>query len=162
MGRGDVLARGARSASFPQGGAHRDEPIELRNVAAEEPESAVPSVVDNSALFAKPKPAIYYEGTPLNDRVLIRRVERTSNSSIILPDAVKGKSDMGEVVSIGDGVLGIAAGDLVLFDKYAAVGQEVNLLDASGDEREHLIVQKHDIILKLKVVENEQPKGCLQ
>lgn len=158
---GDALARGAKSATFSAGHARKDEPIVLKNVAGPE----LVSHVDNSNLFKKSVPAVRYKGRPLGDRVLVKRVSRESNSLIIIPEAAKSKSDMGVVAGVGDGLvdittgkrtpLNVRIGDLVLFDRFAAVGQEIMLADESG-ESEHLILQAADILLSLEKVEAVQ------
>jgi chaperonin GroES len=164
--KGDALASGAKKQTFCMAGESKDAPIELKNVAPEEPNDIV-SHVDNSASFAKKaeqrKPTIWYEGSPLSDMVLVKRVERDSNSLIVLPDSAKGKSDTGVVVSVGPGVIDrytgertqlcIQPGELILFDKFAAVGMEISLIDADGDEAEHLILREHDILLRLQAVQ---------
>jgi len=164
MGRGDALASGAKSASFMMPTARKDEPVDLRNVAKDGPELV--SHVDNSHLFKKSVPAVRYEGYPLGDRVLVKRVSKESGSLIIIPDAAKAKSDMGVVVGVGDGLVDITTGkrtpvnvekgQLVLFDRFAAVGQEVSLIDENGEECEHLILQAHDILLRLRKIEPVQ------
>jgi|SRR6185437_6673213 len=158
---GDALARGAKRASFMMPVAKKDEPVELRNVAPEGPELV--SHVDNSKLFARKTPSVRYKGKPLGDRVLVKRITKESNSSIIIPDAARAKSDMGVVVGVGDGLvdittgkrtpLNVSEGEIVLFDRFAAVGQEVTLADENGEESEHLILQAHDILLTLTKVE---------
>lgn len=168
-GSGDKLARGAKAANFTMGGGKKDDPIELKNVAAPDAcgEDVLHSRVDNSALFAKKKPVVYYKGTPLADMVLVRRVQKQSNSMIVLPDSAQAKSDMGIVAGVGVGAvdittgqrtpLSVQEGDLILFDKFASVGMEVSLLDANGDEQEHLILREHDILLKLTEVREAAP-----
>lgn len=155
-GKGDRLARGDKSATFSGGYG----PGELRPAVA--PETDVPAIVDNSALFAKKIQTIYYKGRPLADRILIKRVApRENNSVIVIPDSAKGKSDAGIVVSISPlsklAALGLKEGSMVLFDKFAAVGQEINLLDAKGEESEHLIVQDCDILMELEECRHEPP-----
>jgi len=158
---GDALARGAKRASFMMPTAHKDEPVELRNVAPEGPELV--SHVDNSHLFSKKAPAVRYRGKPLGDKVLVKRVERESDSLIVIPDSAKANSDMGVVVSVGDGLvdittgkrtpLNVKSGDLVLFDRWAATGQEIKLADESGGESEHLLIRDFDILLILEKLE---------
>lgn len=163
MGRGDALASGAKKATFAMGGDERDAPVELKNVAPESEQ--LHSHVDNSKLFVPQKPAITYRGRPLGDRVLVKRLTRESASLIVIPDSAKAKSDMGIVVGVGDGLvdittgrrtpLNVEPGELVLFDRFAAVGQEVALMDEKGEEAEHLILQACDILLVLSKVHNE-------
>ena len=87
---------------------------------------------------------------PLHDRVVIRRITALEKSSggIIIPDTVKEKPMEGEVVAAGPGarnehgeivVLGVAAGDRVLFGKWS--GTEVKL-----DGEELLIMKESDLL----------------
>jgi len=73
---------------------------------------------------------------PLNDRVLIKRIdgETTTAGGIIIPDNAKEKPMEGEVVAVGEGKhlengkirpLEVKAGDRVFFRKYA--GTEVTV-----------------------------------
>ncbi|MBS3756620.1 MAG: co-chaperone GroES [Desulfobacterales bacterium] len=87
---------------------------------------------------------------PLNDRILVRRLEEESKTKggIIIPESAKEKPAQGEVVAVGDGKLGddgkrmplqVKAGDRVLFAKYA--GTEVKI-----EEEEHLVMREDDIL----------------
>ena len=87
---------------------------------------------------------------PLNDRVIIKRVEEEAMSAggIVLPDSAKEKPSQGEVVAVGNGAtnskgelqaMSVAVGDTVLFGKYS--GTEV---DVDGDEL--LVMREDDII----------------
>jgi chaperonin GroES len=87
---------------------------------------------------------------PLQDRVLIRRIEPEAKSSggIIIPDTVKEKPMEGEVVAVGpgardtDGVLhppDVKAGDRVLFGKWS--GSELKL-----DGEDLTIMSESDIL----------------
>jgi chaperonin GroES len=87
---------------------------------------------------------------PLQDRVLIRRVDAETKTAggIYIPDAVQEKPLEGEVVAIGpgarnkDGVLlpmGVKSGDRVLFGKWS--GTEVKL-----DGEELMIMSEADIM----------------
>ena len=83
---------------------------------------------------------------PLQDRVLVKRVEEESKTKggIIIPDTAKEKPQQGEVVAVGPGKEGVkvnvAVGDRVLYGKYA--GQELNY---NGDE--YLIMREDDILV---------------
>jgi len=90
---------------------------------------------------------------PLQDRVMIRRVEEEKKSAggIIIPDSAKEKPVEGEVVAVGNGKLledgtlrklDVKVGDRVLFGKYN--GTEVSL---DGEER--LIMREDDILAVL-------------
>jgi chaperonin GroES len=87
---------------------------------------------------------------PLQDRVLIRRVEPETKTAggIFIPDNVQEKPMEGEVVAIGPGARGedgkllpmeLKAGDRVLFGKWS--GTEVKL---DGDEL--MIMKESDIM----------------
>ena len=87
---------------------------------------------------------------PLQDRVLIRRVEQEAKTSggIIIPDTAKEKPMEGEVVAVGPGVrdeggklhpLDVTAGDRVLFGKWS--GSEIKL-----DGEDLMIMKESDIM----------------
>ena len=87
---------------------------------------------------------------PLQDRVLVKRLEEesTTASGIIIPDNNKEKPAQGEIVSVGTGYrlddgnvrsLEVKEGDKVLFGKYA--GTEVKL-----DGQEYLIMKEDDLL----------------
>ena len=87
---------------------------------------------------------------PLNDRILVKRLEEESKTKggIIIPDSAKEKPAQGEVIAVGGGKLSddgkrmplqVKAGDRVLFAKYA--GTEVKINDD-----EHLVMREDDIL----------------
>ena len=87
---------------------------------------------------------------PLQDRVLIRRVEQEAKSSggIIIPDTAQEKPMEGEVVAVGPGArdengklhpLDVKPGDRVLFGKWS--GTEIKL-----DGEELMIMKESDIM----------------
>jgi chaperonin GroES len=87
---------------------------------------------------------------PLNDRVIVKRLEeeRTSPGGIVIPDSAAEKPVRGEVVAAGNGKvldngqvrpLGVKAGDKVLFGKYS--GTEIKV-----DGQEILVMREDDII----------------
>ena len=87
---------------------------------------------------------------PLQDRVLIRRVEQEAKTrgGIIIPDTVQEKPMEGEVVAVGPGArdesgilypLDVRAGDRVLFGKWS--GTEVRL-----DGEDLMIMKESDIM----------------
>jgi co-chaperonin GroES (HSP10) len=65
---------------------------------------------------------------PLNDYILIRRMDEEKDSLIEVPDSAKTASNKGTVVAIGDLELckNLSAGDVVLFTRYGAMDVEVN------------------------------------
>lgn len=87
---------------------------------------------------------------PLQDRVLIRRVEQEAKSAggIIIPDTAQEKPGEGEIVAVGPGIrdehgslqpLDVKAGDRVLFGKWS--GTEVKL-----DGEDLMIMKESDIM----------------
>jgi len=88
--------------------------------------------------------------TPLQDRVLVRRVEQEEKTKggIIIPDTAKEKPLEGKVIAVGKGrvledgklhPLDVKPGDRILFGKYS--GNEVEI-----DGEEHLIVKEDDVL----------------
>ena len=87
---------------------------------------------------------------PLQDRVIVRRVEEKEERSaggIIIPDTAKEKPQEGKVVAVGPGrrddgklvAVDVKAGDRVLFGKSS--GSEIKI-----DGEEHLILREEDIL----------------
>jgi len=87
---------------------------------------------------------------PLNDRILVQRLEQEEKTAggIIIPDSAKEKPAEGKVVAVGKGKLGddgkrvkmeVKVGDRVLFSKYG--GTDVKL---DGDD--YLIMREDDIL----------------
>ena len=82
---------------------------------------------------------------PLNDRVLVKRLEseeRTA-SGLYIPDTAKEKPLAGKVIAVGPGTsdvkMEVKVGDQVLYGKYA--GQEINV-----DGTDYLIMKQQDIL----------------
>ncbi len=87
---------------------------------------------------------------PLNDRILVKRVEEESRtaSGLIIPDSAQEKPLRGNVLAIGTGksaedgsvrALAVAVGDTVLFGKYA--GTEIKI-----EGVEHTILREDDVL----------------
>src|SRR5579863_5236781 len=87
---------------------------------------------------------------PLQDRVLVRRIEQEEKTSggIIIPDTAKEKPMEGEIVAAGPGARGedgklhpldVKVGDRVLFGKWS--GTEIKL------DGEDLVVMKESDIM---------------
>ena len=87
---------------------------------------------------------------PLNDRVLVLRLEeeQKSRGGIIIPDTAKEKPMEGKIIAVGPGKMGddgkrtpleVQVGNRVLFSKYA--GTEINV-----DDVEHLFMKEEDIL----------------
>ncbi len=87
---------------------------------------------------------------PLNDRVLVKRVEIEEKTAggLFIPETAKEKPSRGEVIAVGSGKildngsrlpLEVKAGDIVIFGKYA--GSEIKI-----EGVEHLILREEDIL----------------
>ncbi|NBO93952.1 MAG: co-chaperone GroES [Planctomycetia bacterium] len=87
---------------------------------------------------------------PLNDKVLIKRLEAVDKTAggIILPDSAKEKPKQGKILAIGDGrrlengsraPFQVKVGDTVLFTSYA--GTEVKI-----DGEELMLMTEDDIL----------------
>lgn len=88
--------------------------------------------------------------TPLNDRILVKRVEEDEKTAggIFIPDSAKEKPQKGEIVAAGKGrttedgkkiPLEVKVGDKVLFGKYS--GTELKL-----DGEEYLMMREEDVL----------------
>jgi chaperonin GroES len=87
---------------------------------------------------------------PLNDRVLVLRVEEEmkTKGGIVIPDTAKEKPQEGKVIAVGPGKvdengkripLEVKKNDRILFGKYS--GNEINVGGV-----EHLIMREEDIL----------------
>jgi len=87
---------------------------------------------------------------PLNDRILVKRIEAETRTAggLIIPDTAKEKPLEGEVIAVGPGrrmddgsvrAVAVQAGEKILFGKYA--GDEVKL-----DGVEHMIIREDDVL----------------
>jgi chaperonin GroES len=87
---------------------------------------------------------------PLNDRVLVKRIEGQSQSAggIFIPDSAKEKPSEALVVAVGEGKtlengktkkLDVKEGDRVFFRKYS--GNDVTIAGV-----EHIILREDDIL----------------
>ena len=98
---------------------------------------------------------------PLNDRILVKRVEEkeVTKGGIIIPDTAKEKPAEGKIVAIGQGALNndgvrvpleVKKGDLILFGKYG--GQEINV-----EGEEYLIMSEQEVLCVIEV--DKKPKS---
>ncbi len=87
---------------------------------------------------------------PLNDRVLVKRLESEEKTAggLYIPDTAKEKPSKGEIIAAGPGkvaddgkrvAMEVKVGDAVLFNKYA--GTEVKI-----DGTEYLVMREDDIL----------------
>lgn len=94
-------------------------------------------------------PAFAVNIRPLNDRVVVQRVEEQTRGGIVIPDTAKDKGTEGVVIVVGPGrwsgpdrvPVDVNPGDRVLFGKYA--GTEVRVADV-----EYTIMRESDILAK--------------
>ena len=91
---------------------------------------------------------------PLNDRILVKRLESEEKTAggLYIPDTAKEKPCKGQVIAAGPGkvdekgeriAVSVKKGDMVLFNKYA--GTEVKL-----DSEEFVILKQNDILAIVK------------
>lgn len=89
---------------------------------------------------------------PLNDRIVVKRIEEEQRTAggIIIPDSAKEKPIQGEVKAVGSGKLledgsrrplDVKTGDYVLFGKYSGTDIKV--------EGEELLIMREDDILAI-------------
>ena len=87
---------------------------------------------------------------PLQDRILVRRIEKEEKTSggIIIPDTAKEKPQEAEVVAVGNGKrtddgktqpMDVKKGDTILFGKYS--GNEIKV-----DDKDYLIMREDDVL----------------
>jgi chaperonin GroES len=87
---------------------------------------------------------------PLNDRILVRRLEESEQmrGGLFIPDNAKEKPQQAEVIAVGNGKLlengqriaiDLKAGDKILFGKYS--GSEVKI-----DGEEYLILREDEVL----------------
>lgn len=97
--------------------------------------------------------------SPLNDRVLVKRIEKPDEvrGGIIIPDTAKEKPQEAEVVAVGAGKLddkgnrqpmSVKAGDRVLIGKYS--GTDIKLQD-----EDHTILREDEI---LEIIQKKKSK----
>jgi chaperonin GroES len=87
---------------------------------------------------------------PLQDRIIVKRVEEESKTAggLFIPETAKEKPQRGKIVAVGNGKktedgkvlpLDVKVGDLVLFGKYA--GTEIKV-----DNDDFLMMREDDIL----------------
>ncbi len=86
---------------------------------------------------------------PLNDRILVKRIdeEQKSSGGIIIPDTAKEKPLEGRVIAVGPGKwekgerqpLDLSANDRILFGKYS--GTEIKI-----EGSDHLILREDEVL----------------
>lgn len=80
---------------------------------------------------------------PIGERILVKiqQVEEKTAGGIFIPQTAQEKTQLGEVVAIGDDkdVIKVKVGQKVMYDKYAGTTVKV-------DGNEHLILKMADIL----------------
>ena len=87
---------------------------------------------------------------PLQDRVLIRRIEQDAKTAggIIIPDTAKEKPSQGEIIAIGPGgrdeagkliPIDLKVGDRVLFGKWSGTEVKIDSVD--------LLIMKESVVM---------------
>lgn len=99
-------------------------------------------------------PQIQYRAKAFGENIIVQRVEKGHSSNIIIPDNALAKSDNGYVISVGDRVQNLKPGQLVMFDQFAAHGNEMKLVDDEGIERENLLLKECDVLCLLEKVQS--------
>lgn len=98
--------------------------------------------------------AVDFALLPLDDRVVIKRLEEEERSAggIVLPDTAKEKPQKGQVMAAGPGKLldtgkraplSVKPGDTVLFGKFS--GSEVKI---AGEE--YLVMRESDVLARIE------------
>jgi co-chaperonin GroES (HSP10) len=155
---GDVLARGGRSAQFSAGGSSVEDPIELRNVAPEEPQKLGEGieVIDRRRNYlttetvkevSRPTPKYpeksYSLFSPILDRILVKRcagkdeklMEDGSvlNTKTGLVVAAKYRQHSNTGVVLATGTMLVLGGNLISMGDVVRVGDRVTYGDYNSE-----------------------------
>jgi chaperonin GroES len=80
---------------------------------------------------------------PIGDRVLLKveAAETKTAGGLIIPDTAQEKTQVGNVIAVGDDkdAIKVKSGDRVMYDKYAGTTIKI-------DGEDHLVVKMSDII----------------
>jgi chaperonin GroES len=99
------------------------------------------------------KPALKTQIKPLDDRIVVTRVEAEEKTAggIFLPENAKEKPTQGRVLAVGPGKLlddgsrskpDVAVGDIIIFGKYSGTEIAVDGVDV-------IILRENDLLAKL-------------
>jgi co-chaperonin GroES (HSP10) len=147
--KGDQLASGGATATFPAGKSSKDDPIKFNWTVAQDA-NEVPAESDESwdasaeLLRQQAHDKVVSQLKPFNDRVLLRRVSEDSSKQVQIAESYVEKSDRGVILAVGDLVetTPMKVGDLVIFGKYNAENIEI-------DGEELVLTSSYDIRLKV-------------
>jgi co-chaperonin GroES (HSP10) len=98
------------------------------------------------------KPQVGYRGKAHGEHVLVQRVEKEHTSNLIVPDSMKAKSDVGFIYSRGEKCDWVQQGMLVLFDRFASHGADIDLIDEDGIQRKLLLLREYDVQCELEKI----------
>ena len=98
-------------------------------------------------------PKIRYRGNPIGDNVLLLPTEKENSSRIVIPDANKAKTNIAFVSAVGEKVKKVKVGQLVVFNRFASDGMEIELTDAEGVDRTYILCKDYDILLPIERVD---------
>jgi len=113
-----------------------DNTVELEKLLASavpvstEPAPEAPAIVLDAP---EDRPEFGYKATPRHSFLFVKPVPKEHKGRLIIPKAFESTSDMGFVHAAGPDVVDVKVGNLVLFDKYAEVGNRFTLLDEEGE-----------------------------
>lgn len=120
--RKDTLAAGARSAKFAGGVGEND--ID-RNIMSDEDRAALEAETAKVVVEKAAAPKKVFR--PIGRAILVRRVDPEKLSEIVITETIeKEKPAEGTVIVVGKKVVDVAAGDHVVFGKYAGTEFKMN------------------------------------
>ena len=79
------------------------------------------------------KPTFGYKAQPRNNYIFVRPSPPNHSGRMVIPPAYQAQSNIGLVRSVGKSVLDVKQGDLVMYDKYAEMGNRFPLMDGDGE-----------------------------
>lgn len=159
MPKGDHLARGGKSAQFqqPMNELPGTDVWSRPPIASTDPnlQSVAEEIFTEYApveLPAPEAPKVGYRGKAFGDCILVQRVEKEHTSQLIIPDSMRAKSDIGYIYSAGAKCEKVTQGMLVLFDRFASHGAEIDLIDEDGIQRKLLLLREFDVQCELEKI----------
>ena len=127
-------------------------PVEITVITEPGLQPVAEEVFDPGPVPAEEASKVGYRGRARGDHIIIQRVEREHTSNLIIPDSMKAKSDIGFIYSAGEKCETYRQGMLVLFDRFASHGADIDLIDEEGIERKLLLLREYDVQCELEKV----------
>jgi len=114
---------------------HQGNTLELEKLLGSKTVAAVAVDVEPEIVIEEEaaKPEYGYIATPRHSFMFVKPTSPEHKGRLITPKAYESTSDQGFVHAVGPDVLDVKVGDLVLFDRYAEVGNRFELVDEEGD-----------------------------